>query len=100
MAKTSGLTDKQQRFVDEYLVDLNASAAARRAGYSEKTAGHIAKKLVTKSSIAQAIAEKMQDLEAAALARDICREISSAMQFPGQIRVTVVREMRITEYAR
>lgn len=63
MAKTSGLTDKQQRFVDEYLVDLNASAAARRAGYSEKTAGHIAKQLVTKTSIAQAIAEKMQDLQ-------------------------------------
>ena len=32
------LNDKQKRFVDEYLVDLNATAAAKRAGYSEKTA--------------------------------------------------------------
>jgi phage terminase small subunit len=32
------LTPKQQRFVEEYLVDLNATQAAIRAGYSEKTA--------------------------------------------------------------
>ena len=32
------LTDKQKRFVEEYLVDLNATEAAKRAGYSEKTA--------------------------------------------------------------
>lgn len=30
------LTAKQQRFVDEYLIDLNATQAAIRAGYSEK----------------------------------------------------------------
>lgn len=35
------LTPKQQRFVDEYLIDLNALQAAIRAGYSEKTAGQI-----------------------------------------------------------
>ena len=44
--------------------------------------------------------EKMQDEEAAALAREICREISSASKFPGQIRVTVIREKRCVEYAR
>jgi phage terminase small subunit len=32
------LTDKQKRFVTEYLVDLNATQAAIRAGYSQKTA--------------------------------------------------------------
>ena len=32
------LTPKQARFVDEYLIDLNATQAATRAGYSEKTA--------------------------------------------------------------
>ncbi|MDD2164885.1 terminase small subunit, partial [Glaesserella parasuis] len=31
------LTDKQQRFVEEYLIDLNATQAAIRAGYSEDT---------------------------------------------------------------
>ena len=38
MAKTAKLTEKQQRFVDEYLIDLNATQAAIRAGYSAKTA--------------------------------------------------------------
>jgi phage terminase small subunit len=33
------LTDKQARFVEEYLVDLNATQAAVRAGYSEDSAG-------------------------------------------------------------
>ncbi len=34
---TDGLTAKQARFCEEYAIDLNATAAARRAGYSEKT---------------------------------------------------------------
>ena len=41
------LTPKQERFVDEYLVDLNATAAAKRAGYSEKSASRIAIVTVT-----------------------------------------------------
>ena len=43
---------------------------------------------------------KMQDADTAALARDICREISSTRKLPGQVRVTVIREMRCVEYAR
>lgn len=54
------LTAKQQRFVDEYLCDLNASAAARRAGYSEKTATAIAAENLTKPNIAAAIATAMK----------------------------------------
>ncbi len=36
------LTPKQRRFVEEYLIDLNATQAAARAGYSPKTARQIA----------------------------------------------------------
>lgn len=57
-----GLTDKQARFVDEYLVDLNATEAAIRAGYSEKTAGQIGYQLLQRTSIAELIAEKRQKL--------------------------------------
>lgn len=53
----AGLTDKQQRFVDEYLIDLNATQAAIRAGYSEKTANEIGAENLAKPSIAKAIAE-------------------------------------------
>lgn len=49
------LTARQQRFVDEYLVDLNATQAAIRAGYSEKTAGSIGHENLTKPEIAAAI---------------------------------------------
>lgn len=49
------LTPKQQAFVREYLVDLNASAAARRAGYSERTAGSIGDENLKKPEIRRAI---------------------------------------------
>ena len=51
------LTAKQSRFVDEYLVDLNGTQAAIRAGYSQKTARSIAKENLTKPDIAAAVAE-------------------------------------------
>jgi len=51
------LTDKQQRFVDEYLIDLNATQAAIRAGYSVDTAGSIGHELLKKPEMVDAIAE-------------------------------------------
>lgn len=52
------LTDKQQRFVDEYLVDLNATQAAVRAGYSENTARSIGSENLSKPDIQEAIAAR------------------------------------------
>lgn len=51
------LTDKQRRFVDEYLVDLNATQAAIRAGYSQKTAASIGEENLRKPDIAKAVQE-------------------------------------------
>jgi phage terminase small subunit len=51
MTKKVRLTDKQALFAREYLVDLNASAAARRAGYSHKSAGRFSQELLTKPHI-------------------------------------------------
>ncbi|MED3888158.1 terminase small subunit [Priestia aryabhattai] len=53
------LTPKQQRFVEEYLVDLNATQAALRAGYSEKTARAIGQQNLTKLYIQQEIQKRM-----------------------------------------
>lgn len=61
MAKTAKLTEKQQRFVDEYLIDLNATQAAIRAGYSVKTANEQGSQNLAKLSIQQAIAERMAE---------------------------------------
>ena len=49
------LTPKQERFVAEYLVDLNATAAAKRAGYSEKTAYSMGQRLLKKAEIQKAV---------------------------------------------
>ena len=51
------LTAKQKRFCDEYLCDLNATQAAIRAGYSEKTAEWIGPQLLTKTHVAAEISK-------------------------------------------
>jgi phage terminase small subunit len=51
------LTVKQEAFVREYLIDLNATQAAIRAGYSAKTAMEQGYQLLQKTSVAAAIAE-------------------------------------------
>ena len=56
------LTDKQERFVEEYLVDLNATQAAVRAGYSKKTARHIGYENLTKPDIRAAIVDKRKEI--------------------------------------
>lgn len=66
------LTPKQERFVAEYLIDLNATQAAIRAGYSIKTADQQAHQLLKKTSVAKAI-------EAAQAARAARTEITQDM---------------------
>lgn len=51
------MTPKQQRFVEEYLIDLNATQAAIRAGYSERTANEQGARLLAKVSISDAITD-------------------------------------------
>jgi phage terminase small subunit len=55
--KTAGkaLTAKQARFVEEYLIDLNATQAAIRSGYSAKNADKIGSELLGKTRVAEAI---------------------------------------------
>ena len=55
------MTAKQQRFCDEYLIDLNATQAAIRAGYSEKTAAVIATENLRKPNIRDYIEKRMSE---------------------------------------
>lgn len=57
------LTEKQKRFCDEYLIDLNATQAAIRAGYSDKTANRIANENLSKLDIQEYIQKRMKDRE-------------------------------------
>ncbi len=51
------ITPKQEKFCEEYLVDLNATQAAIRAGYSVKTANRIASRMLSKVDIQEKIHE-------------------------------------------
>lgn len=57
------LTPKQARFVQEYLVDLNATAAAKRAGYSAKNADKIGSELLGKTRVSDAIQAAVKQRE-------------------------------------
>ncbi len=56
------LTDKQKRFCDEYLIDLNATQAAIRAGYSPKTAEQTASRLLRNVKVQEYIAKRQKEL--------------------------------------
>jgi phage terminase small subunit len=58
------LTSKQRRFVEEYLVDLNATQAAIRAGYSEKRAPELGYQLLHKTTVQDALREALAERSA------------------------------------
>ena len=60
----SHLTPKQQKFFKEYLVDMNGTQAAIRAGYSKKTAKSIASALLKRSEVQEAISARRKEMEA------------------------------------
>lgn len=55
------LTDKQKKFVEEYLIDLNATQSAIRAGYSVRTANEQGARLLANVSIQEAISKAMAE---------------------------------------
>lgn len=80
------LTPKQERFVAEYLIDLNASAAARRAGYSERTADAIGRENLGKPTIAAAIAAGR-----AAVAERAKRSVDDVMADIAKVRANAMQ---------
>lgn len=76
------LTEKQKRFCEEYLIDLNATQAAIRAGYSEKTAYTIGQKLTKKNEVKTYIAEKLESIrnERTADAQEVIEYLTSVMR--------------------
>jgi phage terminase small subunit len=68
------VNDRQKRFVEEYLVDFNATQAAIRAGYSAKSARSIGCENLTKPDISEAISDRlMSATEVIARLTDIAR---------------------------
>ena len=68
------MNNRQNRFVEEYLVDFNATQAAIRAGYSHKTARQIGSKLLTKVDVSEAVESRiMSEAEVRVRLSDIAR---------------------------
>ena len=84
------LTEKQRRFVDYYVETGNASEAARRAGYSEKTAGWIGQENLQKPTIKAAVDARLKELEDKRIAR-----ADEVMQFLTSTLRGEVKEERV-----
>ena len=84
------LTAKQQRFCDEYLIDLNATQAAIRAGYSARSAKQIGEQNLTKLDLKSYIEARMAEKEAALIAGqdEVLKYLTSVLR--GQSRASVV----------
>lgn len=89
------MTKKQMLFCDEYLIDLNATQAAIRAGYSEKTARAIGAENLTKPDIKEYIRIRLAEKEAALIADqdEVLKYLTTVLRGESQSSVLARNEM-------
>ena len=76
------LTTKQKRFCQEYLIDLNATQAAIRAGYSEKSAYSVGQRMLKNVEVKKYIVEQVERLknEKISSAQEVLEYLTSVMR--------------------
>lgn len=86
------MTAKQKRFCDEYLIDLNATQAAIRSGYSKKTAYSIGVENLKKPELKKYIEERMAEKESQLIADqdEVLKYLTSVMRGESQSEIVVV----------
>lgn len=86
------LNERQMRFVDEYMIDLNATQAAIRAGYSVKTAYSQGQRLLKNVEIKTELDERMEKLRSLKIAdaTEIMEYLTSVMRGESEAEVVVV----------
>lgn len=86
------MTAKQQRFCDEYLIDLNATQAAIRAGYSPKYAHTNANKLLQITTIKEFLAQRMAEKQSELIAdqNEVLEYLTRVLRGESQSSVVVV----------
>ena len=92
------LTEKQKRFVAEYIKDYNATQAAIRAGYSEQTAYSQGNRLLKKVEIKKAIKELQEEIRKENIAEAIEVEEFLSLAMRGEIEEEVVVTENIGDY--
>ena len=106
------LTEKQKRFVKEYVIDYNATKSAQRAGYSEKTAYSIGNQLLNNIEVQKALQKQIAKLndkaeasaeEAVKMCRDIAlidsrdyveKRISKGIELYGRTQAAFVEKIK------
>lgn len=89
------MNERQKRFADEYVIDLNAEAAAIRAGYSSGYARGNAYKLVAKSGIKEYIQKRLEEKESRLIAKqdEVLQYLTSVMRGQSQSEIVVVENI-------
>lgn len=98
--EVSLVTEKQKRFCDEYLTDLNATQAAVRAGYSKKTAYSIGEENLRKPEIKEYIEKRMAEKESQLIANqdEVMRYLTAVMRREKMESVVVTLNTEKTSY--
>lgn len=89
------LTEKQKRFCDEYLIYLNATQAAIKAGYSKKTARVIGQENLLKPSLKAYIQKRMEEKEKELIAdqNEVLKYLTSVLRGESRSSVIVVENV-------
>ncbi len=86
------LTLKQKKFADEYIISGNATDAAKKAGYSEKTANRIATENLSKPVIKQYIDQRLKELDDKKIAKqeEVLQYLTSVLRGESESAIVVV----------
>lgn len=89
---TQKLTAKQKRFADEYIITLNATEAALKAGYSPTSASYIGHENLQKTHIKDYVQERLDEInnDLIADAQEVMQYLTSVMRGESQANVVVV----------
>ena len=89
------MTEKQKRFCDEYLISLNATQAAIKAGYSENSAKVIGAENLTKPNLKKYIENRMAEKESKLIADqdEVLKYLTSVLRGETQSEVVVVENI-------
>lgn len=95
------MTEKQKRFCEEYLIDLNATQAAIRAGYSKKTAYSIGDENLRKPEVKKYIEKRMEEKQSQLIADqdEVMRYLTAVMRREKTDSVVVTLHTERTAYA-
>lgn len=86
------ITEKQKRFADEYLIDLDGTKAAKRAGYSDKTAYSIANRLLKTPAVREYLDARMAEKEQQLIASqdEVLKYLTKVLRGESKAEIVVV----------